>query len=309
MTDTSTRKQQLTSYALLTIGAFIWGSAFISQKVGMDYLGALAFNGIRNLIGTSVLIPVILILDKKKKPELLKAEKKNKKVLIKSGVICGILLAAASTSQQYALKYTTIGKVSFITTLYMIFVPIIGFFLGKKFRWILWISAILASAGMYILCLKRGEGFALSKGVLLAFLCAVLFAFQILALDKYTPMVNAVKLACIQFFVCGLICCSLMLVFENPTFSDVKNAAVPLLYAGVLSTGVAYTFQAVGQKHANPVMATIIMSLESVFALIVGWIVLKERMTARELTGCLIIFAGVLLTQLPERKKKEIKEI
>jgi drug/metabolite transporter (DMT)-like permease len=304
----STRRQQAVSYILLVIGAFIWGSAFIFQKKGMDYIGPLAFNGIRNLMGSFVLIPFILISDKRKPKEELEKEKSSRKLLIKAGVICGVFLAAASTVQQYALKYTSTGKVGFITTLYIIFVPIVGVFIGKRFRPVLWISAVLAIVGLYVLCIKKGEGFSLVLGDWLALACAFLFAFQILSLDKFTPLVNPVKLASIEFFVCGVICCVLMFIFEKPTLSAVLSAYIPLLYAGLLSTGVAYTFQAVAQKHANPVMASLIMSLESVFCVLTGWALLHETLTPRETVGCIIIFIGVIITQLPDLKKKKATE-
>ncbi len=307
-TKPSTKRQQAVSYILLIIGAFIWGSAFIFQKKGMDYIDPFAFNGIRNLIGSAVLLPFIFISDKRKDSETLKKEKASRKLLLKAGVICGVFLAAASAAQQFALKYTSTGKVGFITTLYIIFVPIVGVFIGKRFRPILWISAALAIVGLYVLCIKKGEGFSLSLGDWLALLCAFLFAFQILSLDKFTPLVNPVKLACVEFFVCGVICCALMFIFEKPTLSSILAAYIPLLYAGLLSTGVAYTFQAVAQKHANPVMASLIMSLESVFCVLTGWALLHEVLTPRETVGCVIIFIGVIIAQLPERKKKEITE-
>lgn len=304
----STKRQQAVSYILLTIGAFIWGSAFIFQKQGMDYMDPLAFNGIRNLIGATALLPFIIISDKRKDKQTLEGEKKSRKLLFKAGVICGIFLAAASATQQFALKYTSTGKVGFITTLYIIFVPIVGVFIGKRFRPVLWISAVLAIVGLYVLCIKKGEGFSLSLGDWLALLCAFLFAFQILSLDKFTPLVNPVKLACVEFYVCGIICCILMFIFEKPSLSKILAAYIPLLYAGLLSTGVAYTFQAVAQKHANPVMASLIMSLESVFCVLTGWALLHEVLTPRETVGCVIIFIGVVIAQLPERKKKEITE-
>ena len=310
----STKRQRAISYILLIIGAFIWGSAFIFQKQGMDYIDPLAFNGIRNLMGSFVLIPFILISDKRKDREELEKEKKQRKTLVKAGLICGVCLAAASTVQQYALKYTSTGKVGFITTLYIIFVPIVGIFIGKRFRPVLWVSAVLAIVGLYVLCLKKGEGFTLQSGDWMALACAFLFAFQILALDKYTPIVNPIKLASAEFFVCGVICCTLMLIFEKPTLSAILAAYIPLLYAGLLSTGVAYTFQAVAQKHTNPVIASLIMSLESVFCVLTSWALLHEVMTKRELLGCAIIFIGIIVAQLPDFKKKkpykesEIKE-
>lgn len=304
----STKRQRIVSYILLVIGAFIWGSAFIFQKQGMDYIDPLAFNGIRNIMGATALLPFIFISDKRKDKEALEKEKASRKLLFKAGAICGVCLAAASAAQQFALKYTSTGKVGFITTLYIIFVPIVGVFIGKRFRPLLWVSAVLAIIGLYVLCIKKGEGFTLSLGDWLALSCAFLFAFQILSLDKFTPLVNPVKLACVQFYVCGIICCTLMFIFEKPTLSSVLAAYIPLLYAGLLSTGVAYTFQAVAQKHTNPVIASLIMSLESVFCVLTGWALLHEVLTPRETVGCVIIFIGVIIAQLPERKKKETKE-
>lgn len=304
MNASSTKKQQTVSYLLLLLGAFIWGSAFVSQRVGMDYLGPLAFNGIRNIIGSIVLVPFILITDKRKEKSALENEKKDRLPLIKAGIICGVLLALASSSQQYAIKYTSIGKVSFITTLYMIFVPILSVFFGKKIRPVLWLSALIATGGMYLLCLKGGEGFSLTKGEWLSLLCAVLFSFQIMALDKFSPMFNPVKIACVEFLTCGIICCVAMFIFEKPSISDVLSAYVPLLYAGVLSSGVAYTLQAVAQKHANPVTASLIMSTESVFCLLTSWLLLHETLSARELLGCGIILVAIIITQLPERNKE-----
>jgi drug/metabolite transporter (DMT)-like permease len=299
------KRQQAVSYILLLIGAFIWGSAFIFQKKGMDHIGAFAFNGIRNIMGATALVPFILVSDRVKAKRNPAREKTDRKLLLKAGVICGVFLAFASTVQQFALKYTSTGKVGFITTLYIIFVPIVGVVLGKRFRPILWVSAALAIVGLYVLCIKSGESFGFSLGDGLALACALLFAFQILALDRFTPVINPVKLACVQFYVCGIICCTLMFIFEKPDFQSVLAAGFSLLYAGLLSTGVAYTFQAVAQKHANPVMASLIMSLESVFCVLTGWVLLHERLTEREIIGCIIIFIGVIITQLPEKKKKQ----
>ena len=310
----STKRQRVISYILLFIGAFIWGSAFIFQKKGMDYIEPLAFNGIRNIMGATALLPFILIADKRKDKEALAKEKEKRKTLFKAGIICGICLAAASTVQQYALVYTSTGKVGFITTLYIIFVPLVGIFIGKRFRPVLWLSVLLAIVGFYVLCIKRGEGFSLQSGDWMALACAFLFAFQILSLDRYTPVVSPLKLACVQFYVCGIICCTLMFIFEKPTISAILAAYVPLIYAGLLSTGVAYTFQALAQKHTNPVIASLLMSLESVFCVLTSWVLLGEVMTRRELLGCLIIFIGIIVAQLPDFKKKkkykqpEIKE-
>lgn len=288
---------------LLLLAAFIWGLAFVSQSKGMDYMGPLTFNGVRSVIGAFVLTLYLLI---KRKAEGDKARKLDWKVTIKAGVCCGLALTAASTLQQYGIMYTTVGKAGFITTLYIIFVPIAGIFFKKKVSLVVWIGAIMAAAGMYLLCMT--ESLRLSVGDILVFLCAIVFSAHILLVDHFAPQTDGVVISCIQFTVCGILCTSGALVLEAPTFGQIWGGIGSLAYAGVLSCGVAYTLQIVGQDGVNPTVAALLLSLESVFATVSAWIAFKigflttdQTMTARQIAGCLLVFAAVILVQLPEK--------
>lgn len=295
---------------MLLITAIIWGSAFVAQSVAMDYLGPFTFNSVRNFVGSLVLIPVILVFDSIRKkeqaaanvPEPTDEEKKaQRKVLIKGGVACGIFLFLASNTQQIGIQYTTVGKASFITALYIIIVPIFGLFLRKKVRPILWLCVALGAVGLYLLCIN--EGFSIAKGDLIVILCAVLFAGHIMVIDHFSPKADGVKLSCIQFFVVAVLSTVAMLITEEPKLSLILMAWKPILYAGVLSSGVAYTLQVVAQKDTDPTVASLLLSLESVFGVLAGMLVLHEMMSGREILGCIIMFAAIILAQLPEKKK------
>ena len=297
---------------LLLLAAFIWGLAFVSQSKGMDYMGPLTFNGVRSLIGAFVLTIYLCI---KRKAEGEKARKLDWPLTIKAGVLCGLALTTASALQQYGIMTTTVGKAGFITTLYIIFVPIAGIFFRKKVPGVVWLGAVMAAVGMYLLCMT--ESLRLGTGDILIFLCAIVFTAHILLVDKYAPQTDGVVISCIQFTVCGIICTGGALLFEHPTFGQLAGGIGSLLYAGVLSCGVAYTLQIVGQDGVNPTVAAVLLSLESVFATIAGWVCYKigflttdQTMTARQVAGCAIVFAAVILVQLPakwfERKKKEV---
>ena len=297
---------------LLLLAAFIWGLAFVSQSKGMDYMGPLTFNGVRSLIGAFVLTIYLCI---KRKAEGEKARKLDWPLTIKAGVLCGLALTTASALQQYGIMTTTVGKAGFITTLYIIFVPIAGIFFRKKVPGVVWLGAVMAAVGMYLLCMT--ESLRLGTGDILIFLCAIVFTAHILLVDKYAPQTDGVVISCIQFTVCGIICTGGALLFEAPTIGQLAGGIGSLLYAGVLSCGVAYTLQIVGQDGVNPTVAAVLLSLESVFATIAGWVCYKigflttdQTMTARQVAGCAIVFAAVILVQLPakwfERKKKEV---
>ena len=288
---------------LLVITAVIWGAAFVAQSVSMDHIGAFTFQGVRSLIGSAVLVPVILALTsvKKKKGEYVKPGKKEKAQLWKAGIICGIILTVAANLQQAGIQYTTAGKAGFITALYIVVVPILGLFMKKKVSLRIWMCVIMAMVGLYLLSVT--EGFRLSMGDTLVLLCAVAFSFHIVVVDHYASIVDGVKLSCIQFLVCGVISSILMFIFEEPQIDGLMKAAVPILYAGVLSCGVAYTLQIVGQKYTRPTVASLLMSLESVFAVLAGMIILREIPTAREAIGCIVMFAAIIITQLPEKTK------
>lgn len=291
---------QIRSSLMLTLTALIWGVAFVAQSVGMDYVGPFTFNSIRTCIGGLVLLPMLPLLDRlKKRPaEELHAERAlQKKTLILGGVVCGVLLAIASTLQQIGLIYTSPGKAGFITALYIVIVPVMGIFMKKRPSVLVWISVAAAAAGMYLLCIT--EGFTVGIGDLLVMLCALMFSFHIIAIDYFSPRVDGVRLSMIQFFVCSALCAVPMLLTEQPSMSAILSAWLPILYAGALSCGVAYTLQIIGQKNMNPTVASLILSLESVFSVLAGWVILGESLTARELSGCALVFAAILLAQLP----------
>ena len=289
---------------LLLLTATIWGIAFVAQSVSMDYIGGFTFNSIRSLIGSLTLLPVILLLSKPKSAEEKNRPQtsSNQKILITGGICCGIILCLASNFQQFGIKYTTVGKAGFITACYIIIVPVIGIFLRKKCSPFIWIAVILSLCGLYLLCLTPGEGFAIGKGELLVLVCAFLFSIHILVIDHFSPLVDGVKMSCIQFFVSGILSLPFMFVLETPRLVAVAAAWMPLLYAGVLSCGVAYTLQILGQKNVNPAVASLILSLESCFSVLAGWIILGERLSFRESLGCILMFLAIILAQLPDKK-------
>lgn len=295
---------------LLLLTAFIWGIAFVAQSVGMDYVGPLTFNASRFIIGAIFLIPCIAFLDKLKEKENqaacknIPAAPQNKKVLITGGICCGIAIAAASTLQQYGIAYTTVGKAGFITALYIVIVPILGIFLKRKPRLIIWFSVLLALVGLYFLCMTDSLSF--SKGDTLVLLCAFVFSLHIMIIDHFSPMVDGVRMSCIQFAVAGVLCGIPALIFEHPTFSSLIAAWAPILYAGILSCGVAYTLQIVAQKNYDPTVASLLLSLESVFSVLAGWVILHQALSPREIFGCVLVFIAIILVQLPAPKTKEV---
>ncbi len=297
---------------MLILTAFIWGTAFVAQSVGMDYLGPFTFNGVRSIIGGVALLPCIWILqmingksnqekeEKDNKSEVMTDSSGNKKKdLVFGGIACGLLLFAASSLQQMGIQYTTAGKAGFITAFYIVIVPVLGIFLRKKIGWKVWIAVAIALAGLYFLCIT--ERFTIGKGDVLIFVCALVFSLHILVIDYFSPKVDGVKMSCIQFFVCGIASLPFMFILETPTTGAMLAGWMPLLYAGVLSCGVAYTLQIIGQKNVNPAIASLILSLESCFSVLAGWIVLGERLSMRESIGCVLMFAAIILAQLPEK--------
>lgn len=288
---------------LLLLAAFIWGLAFVSQSKGMDYMHPLTFNGVRALIGAFVLFLYLNIRNRLGgKPD----KKIDVKKTIKAGILCGLALTAASTLQQFGIQYTTVGKAGFITTLYIIFVPIAGIFFRRKVSPVVWTGAGIAAVGMYLLCMT--ESLRLGLGDILIFVCAILFSAHILLVDHFSPDTDGVMISCIQFTVCGIICTTGALIWGSPTFGQIIDGIGSLAYAGVLSCGVAYTLQIVGQEGVNPTVAALLLSLESVFATIAGWICFKigllktdQTMTPRQIAGCALVFAAVILVQLPAK--------
>ncbi|MEO2240001.1 DMT family transporter [Dorea sp. YH-dor226] len=289
--------------AILMLTAFIWGTAFVAQSVGMDYLGPFTFNGVRSLIGAAALLPCIWLLQILNKKEGTVKEEGSRKDLIIGGIACGLLLFAASSLQQIGIQYTSAGKAGFITAFYIVIVPVLGIFLHKKIGWKVWIAVLLALAGLYFLCIT--EKFTIGKGDIFIFLCALVFSLHIMVIDHFSPMVDGVKMSCIQFLVCGIVSIPFMVLTETPRLDAMLAGWFPLVYAGVFSCGVAYTLQIVGQKNVNPAIASLILSLESCFSVLAGWMILGERLSVRESAGCILMFAAIILAQLPDKKTEE----
>ena len=285
---------------ILLITAIIWGTSFVAQRVGVEELKPSLFIGIRSVIGAVVLIPFILIFCRKN----LKDRKKLTET-IKGGLVCGVILCFASSFQTWGLEFrsVTAGKAGFITALYMIMVPVFAVFLGKKLNLQTVAGVIIALIGMYLLCMTE-ESFAFGTGELLVLICSVLYTFHILAIDKYTPHTDGITMSCIQFAVAGIInLVYYFIAYGTPEIFCVTSNWLPLAYSGALSCGIAYTLQIIGQKYADPTPASIIMSLESVFAAIGGWIILSEGMSIVEILGCVIMFTAIIIVQIPAKQK------
>ena len=290
---------QLRNSLLLLLTATIWGVAFVAQSVGMDYVQPFTFNGIRSIIGGLVLIPCIFLLNRLKSPSE-PIQKSSSRPLLAGGILCGLCLFAASSFQQFGIKYTTVGKAGFITACYIVIVPILGLFLKKKCSPLIWVSVLLALVGLYFLCMSGS--ISLGLGDLLVLVGAFLFSIHILVIVHYSPLADGVQLSCIQFFVCGVLSLICMFLFETPDLSMILMAWLPILYAGVLSCGVAYTLQVVGQKNMNPTVASLILSMESCISVLAGWLILGQALSSRELLGCVLMFAAIILAQIPVRK-------
>lgn len=296
-------KQQIKSSLILLLTATIWGVAFVAQSVGMEYIGPFTFNAIRCVLGGLVLIPVILVLKKKKETGAENQEKEDKKTLWAGGIACGVILCIASNLQQFGIMEASVGKSGFFTALYIVMIPVIGIFIGKHPGIKLWFCVALAVVGMYLLCMKDGS-FTIERADIMLLLCALAFSFHILVVDYFSPKVDGVKMSCIQFFVCGALSAVGMIFTEIPDISNIQAAWLPLLYAGLLSCGVGYTLQIVGQKGINPVIASLIMSLESVISALAGWVILGQVLSPKEILGCVLMFVAIIITQIPIGNKK-----
>ncbi len=292
------------SNLMLVVTAFIWGVAFVAQRVGMDYIGPFTFNGARNILGVIVLTVLMPLIDK------MRGEtdyhypdgRYGGKMLLLGGLACGIFLTLGSSLQQYGIQYTTVGEAGFLTAMYIIIVPLLGIFVRKRVPVTVWISVVLAVFGMYLLCMTGANGFTISRGNIFEILGAFAYSFQILAVDYFSPRCDGVRLSLLQFSVCGVLCMIIALIFEAPTISGIMAAWIPIAYAGVLSCAVGYTFQILAQKNTDPVIASLLMSLESVFSLLAGWVLLHQKLSATQLTGCGIMFAAIVLAQLRPKR-------
>lgn len=294
-------KSRLQGNILLFITALIWGAAFVAQKIGVVQLGVFTFTATRFFISGVALLPIVLATGHKKKEiqyELKNsaAIKTGRKYLLMGGVVCGLCLMLATVTQQVGLTTTTAGKAGFITALYILFVPILRFFGGKKVKPLVWLSVLAAVAGLYLLCVK--EGFSIDKGDLMVLLCALIFSVHILMIDWVSPYTDGVKMSCIQFFVASATAAIPMIIFEKPDIQAIVSCWAPLLYLGVVSGGIGYTLQILGQKNTEPTVASLILSLESVFAAISGAMFLQERFSVKELIGCALMFAAIIVSQI-----------
>ncbi|MDD6629147.1 MAG: DMT family transporter [Lachnospiraceae bacterium] len=299
-------KKEYRNSLLLVLTALIWGIAFVAQREGGDAVGPYTFNCIRSLIGAVVLLPVIKLLGRRAAKQDTQTAADSKQLWL-GGISCGVILFVASTFQQLGMYYgTTAGKAGFLTACYILIVPLLGLFLKKKCGWNIWVSVFVAVIGLYFLCLKDGFTVQLSDGLVL--LCAFVFSIHILVIDYFSPRVDGVRMSCIQFLVCGIlgifpsICIDMQhsMVQAELVLSALGtwDAWIPILYAGIFSCGVAYTLQIVGQDGVNPTVASLLLSLESVFSVLAGMVILHETMSSREILGCVLVFAAVLFAQL-----------
>ncbi len=282
--------------------AIIWGVSFVSQSVGAESVEPFTFMAIRTLMGATVLVPFIVIRDRitvrNMQEQEIKSRKAQDKKTIVYGIPIGIVLAVATNIQQYAFNYSTAGKIAFITAMYIFFVPIFGLFLKKKIPLLTWICVAVGFVGLYFLCFKGEGNFSINRGDLLALVCAVFFTFQILMIERFAQICDGIKLSCIEFYTAGIISLILMLIFDNPSWASIKQCAIPLLYSGILSCGVAYTLQIVGQKYCEATIASLLMCMEAVFAALAAAIILHETLSVREIIGCMAMFIAIVISQV-----------
>ncbi len=294
------KKGNLLGSLCLLLAAFVWGVAFVAQTEGMEYVGPFTFQGLRFIIAVIVLLPVMFVTDsiKKKQGTYVPLTKEQKVYHIKAGIICGLVLTVASNVQQFGLQYTTAGKGGFITAMYILFVPLMGIFMKKRVSAKIWICVLIASVGLYFLCIN--EALSINKGDIIVLICALCFSFHILVVDKYSPGCDGIRLSILQFAVAGIVSVILMLVLEKKTgINSVLSAWLPIVYAGVLSCAGGYTLQIIGQKYSsNPTIASLLMSLESVFSVIAQMLILKDIPTSKEFIGCILMFSAIVLAQV-----------
>ncbi len=296
-------KTNYKSIAMLFLTALIFGTTFVAQQQGMDYIGPFTYITARSVIGAIFLFISALLFDKADKGStdfsfrnsLKRFQNKN---LVVGGVLCGIVMFTATSFQQVGLMYTTVGKAGFLTSLYIVIVPIFGLIFRKKVHKIIWFCVAIAVVGMYFLCMT--DDFSISIGDFLVFMCAVMFSVHFMLLDKYSPIVDCVRMSCIQFVVCGLISLVTSVMFETITLEGIIAAWFPIMYAGVFSSGIAFTLQSLAQRDTSPFVASLIVSLESVVSVLAGFVLLGETLTTREITGCVLIFVAIIFAQVPD---------
>lgn len=303
-------KRKLISNIALIVAALVWGIAFVSQEQAAKYVDTFTVNATRSLVASAALIPLIIFTSKTSGRPIFEKTKEERNLLIKAGVLCGTFLCLSSSLQQFGISlYPENAAVSarsgFITALYVIFVPIVGLLFKRKVGISVWISVIIATIGLYLLCGSNGLS-GIYLGDVLILCCAVSFSLQILCVDRFIDRVDGIKLSAIQFFVCGVLSMILMFIFEDPSMKNLLLASKYILYLGVVSSGVGYTLQIIGQKYGdNPTVASILMSLESVFAALGGWVIMKKALSPVEILGCAVMFLAIVLAQIPFKKKEK----
>ena len=282
--------------AMLLSASLIWGVAFVAQSAGMQYVGPYTFTAVRSVLAAIGLGILIFVLDRTN----MKSKNNDKKVLWRAGIILGVVMTIASNLQQIGLVTTSAGKAGFITSLYIVLVPVFGLFLKRHPHPMLWVSVLIALVGLYFLSI-RGD-FSMSQGDLLVLASAVAFTFQILLVDHYSPKVDIIRLNCIQFSVMAILSFVPMMVLEQPKIGAISDAWLPIVYAGLFSGCGAYTLQMLGQRRVEPTTASLLLSPENVFSALAGWVILGQKLTARELLGCALVFIAIISSQLPWRK-------
>lgn len=292
----------------ILLATVIWGSTFVAQSAASEFVAPFTFQGTRSVIGTLFLLVLIAVLDgqAKRNGTYVKPSKHQNKLLAVGGVVCGIVLAAAMNFQQIGVYLgADPGKAGFITTMYILLVPVFGLFMKKKVSGRVWIAVALGVVGLFFLCMKEGTGLTFVAADIYLILCAAVFALHIIVVDYYAPKVDGVKLSCIQFFVAGAISVVLMFLFEKPDLDLILKAALPILYAGIGSSGIAYTLQIIGQKYTPPTIASLLMSMESVFAVLTQIVIMQLLPSSRETIGCIVMLFAIIVAQLPAGKKTE----
>lgn len=311
-------KKKLIGTFLLLLTAIIWGGSFVAQSSGGDAIGPYSFTCLRFSIATLAMLPVIVVLDKKSSNAIIPKTKEDKKLIFRAGITCGVFLTGTSVFQQLGMYYgTSSGKAGFLTACYIVFVPVISLFFKKKAELNVWLSVVITLGGLYLLCVN--EGFSVQASDLLVLVCAFMCASRIMAVDRFVGRVDTARFACIQFATASVLAGILMFFFDmKASISGIiewSNALastgvwISLLYAGALAGAVAFTLQIVGQRDLNPTIASLIMSLESAFSVLAGWLILGDKLSAKELIGCAVIFVALVISQLPSKNKEALVEV
>lgn len=303
-------KRKILSNIALIVAAIVWGVAFVSQEQAAKHIGTFTVTALRSIVASVALVPLILITSKINSRPVFEKTKADRKLLVKAGVMCGVLLCVASNIQQFGISVypqdvNISARSGFITALYVVLVPLCGLFFRKKVGLNVWLSVVVATVGLYLLCGTQGLS-GIYWGDIIVLLCALSFSLQILCVDHFIDKVDPVKLATIQFFTCGMLSLVFMFIVEKPSVESIMLAIKPILYLGLVSSGVGYTLQIIGQKYSdNPTVASILMSLESVFAALGGYLILHKSLSGVEIVGCVVMFAAIVLAQLDFKKKNK----